>query len=85
MCISQSLLNVNNYGMPLRIYFRLSYISVACNALFTYGILVRFCPWLSLKSYLENHLIKAIPIIALHDYLSSWNVNIMLSKHCVYF
>ena len=66
LCISQSLLNVENYGMPLRIYLRVSYISVACNALFTHGILVRFCPWLSSKSYSENRLIKDTPIVALH-------------------
>jgi hypothetical protein len=34
--------------------------------------------------YLKNHLIKAIPIVVLHDDLSNWNVNNMLSKHCVY-
>ena len=64
---------------------RLPYIFVARNALFTYGTLVGFCPWLYSKSYSENRLIKAIPVVALHDDLSNWNVNNLLSKHCVYF
>ena len=49
------------------------------------AFLCGFFPWVPSKSYSENRLIKDIPIVALHDYLSNWNVNNILSKHCVYF
>ena len=59
---------------------------MACNVLFTYGILVRFCPWLSLKPYLENHLIKAIPIIALHDdHVLIWFLHRMITRNTILF
>ena len=72
--------------MPLRIIFEIILYLCGMQCLvYRMTFLCGFAHGYLKNSYLENRLIKAIPIVALHDDLSNWNVNNMLSKHCVYF